>query len=185
VFCIALVAALFGGPIWAEASAKRSIVVLDFGLYDLTLLPRVSEELRRVASIASTVRRHLSEKGGYKLVNVPAEGEVMAGVNSGYFFDHPSEAADIGRQAGVQWIAIGRLAKSSFLFAYLRIQIVNVTTSYAVDDFIVEIKGPVGSDRLIERGAQHVADRIDEAIRAASTAADKETQATASTTSKL
>ena len=60
-------------------------------------------------------------------------------------------------------MAVGRLHKPSFLFAYLRVRVVNVKTERIAGDYVVEIKGYL--KKLAERGTAQLADQIDNTIR--------------------
>ena len=72
-------------------------------------------------------------------------------VSFGYLFDHTEVAAQLGERSGVDWIAVGRVHKPSFLFAYLKVRLVNTRTRRVVGDFVVEVKGYL--KKLTERGA--------------------------------
>jgi hypothetical protein len=143
------------------ALADTHIAVLDFELNDLTLLPRTPEELERTASVAPLLREALAKKG-YELVFLHPEIQEEANVSFGYLFDHPEIAAELGRRFGAGWIAIGRVYKPSFLFAYLKVRLVNVKTQRLVGDYVVEVKGCL--KMLTERGAASLADQINQTV---------------------
>lgn len=149
---------LLGSP----AFAGTRIAVLDFELNDLTLLPRTPEELARTAGVASSLREALVKKGGYESVAIGPAAQAQANVSFGYLFDHTEVAAQLGERLGVDWIAIGRVHKPSFLFAYLKVRLVNTRTRRLVGDFVVEVKGYL--KKLTERGAAILADQIDQTI---------------------
>jgi len=149
---------LFGSP----AFAGTRIAVLDFELNDLTLLPRTPEELARTANVAPLLQEALVKKGGYESVDIGPAAQAQANVSFGYLFDHPEVAAEFGKRLGADWIAVGRVHKPSFLFAYLKVRLVNTTTTRVVGDYVVEVKGYLR--KLTERGAASLADQIDQTI---------------------
>lgn len=142
--------------------ADTRIAVLDFDLNDLTLLPRTPEELERTASVAPLLRAALAKKGGYELVTIDPEMQAKADVSFGYLFEHLDVAADLGRRFEVDWIAVGRVHKPSFLFVYLKVHLVNVKTQRLAGDYVVEVKGYL--KKLTERGAASLAEQIDQTI---------------------
>ncbi len=146
----------------SSAFADTRIAVLDFELNDLTLLPHTPEELQRTASVAQLLRKALARKGGYELVAIDPATQTKADVGFGYLFEHPDAAAELGRRLEVDWIAVGRVHKPSFLFAYLKVRLVNVEAKQLAGDYAVEVKGYLKS--LTERGAANLADQIHQAI---------------------
>lgn len=153
--------ALFSLPVYAETG----IAVLDFELNDLTPMPRTPAELERTASVAPLLREALAENGIYEMVIIDPEAQAEADAAFGYLFDHPELAAELGRQFGADWIAIGRLHKPSFLFAYLKVLLVNVKTQRIAGDYVVEVKG--AGKKVIERGAASLAEQIDQTVNRA------------------
>lgn len=150
--------ALFG----QAAAADTRIAVLDFQLKDLTLQPGTPQELARTASVAPLLREALARKGGFELVAIDTAAQAEADVSFGYLFDHPEVAAELGTRFGADWIAIGRVHKPSFLFAYLKVHLVNARSQQLVGDYVVEVKGD--SKQLTERGAESLAKQIDQII---------------------
>ncbi len=146
------------------AFAQTRIAVLEFELNDLTLLPRTPEELERTASVAPLLRAALVKKGGYESVTIAPDTQAKANAAFGYLFDHPEVAAELGARFGAEWVAIGRLHKPSFLFAYLMVHLVNVNTQRLTGDFVVRIEGRV--KKVTERGVVHLAERIVQTINA-------------------
>ncbi|MGH8601471.1 MAG: DUF2380 domain-containing protein [Gammaproteobacteria bacterium] len=160
VACVAVsLLVLFSFP----AFAGMRIAVLDFELNDLTLIPCTPEELERIASVAPLLREALTEKGGYDLVAIDSDTQNEADGSFGYLFDHPHVAAELGRRFGVDWVAVGRVHKPSFLFAYLKVHLVNVKTERIVGDYVVEVKGYL--TKLTERATASLANQIDQTIR--------------------
>jgi hypothetical protein len=144
------------------AAAGDRIAVLDFELNDLTLLPRTPQELARTARVAPLLRQALAESGHESLAIAPAT-QAKANAAFGYLYDHPEIAADLARGLGAEWIAVGRVHKPSFLFAYLKVHLVNARTGRLVGDYAVEVKGD--SEKLTARGTANLAGQIDRALR--------------------
>lgn len=146
--------------------ADTRIAILEFELNDLTPMPRTPAELERTASIAPMLREALSRKSRYELTVIDADAQAEADASFGYLFDRPELAAELGEQFGAEWIAVGRLHKPSFLFAYLKVHLVNVETGRVAGDYAVEIKG--AGEKVVRRGAMSLAEQIDETIQRAS-----------------
>ncbi len=147
------------------AFGDNNVAVLDFELHDLSLLPGSARELRRVSRVAPLLRDVLLTKGDYAITTVDRGAQQSANAGAGYLFTHGDSAADLGRQWGADWVLVGQLQKSNDLFAYLTVQLVNVHTQRRVGEFCSEIKGPIGNDRLTQRGVERLADQIDTAIK--------------------
>ena len=145
-----------------SAFSDTRITVLDFELHDLTLLPGTAEELQRTASVAPLLREALVNKGGYELVAIPLATQTEANAAFGYLYEHPRVAAALGRRAEVDWIAIGRIHKPSFLFAYLKVRLVNVETEQLAGDYVVEVNGQMR--KLTVKGAANIAGQINKTI---------------------
>lgn len=143
-------------------SANTRVAVLDFDLNDLTLLPRTPEELERTASVAPLLRAALAKKDGYELVSIDSAMQAETDVSFGYLFERPELASELGRRVQVDWVAVGRVHKPSFLFAYLKVRLVNVRTQRLIGDYVVEIKGYL--KKLTERGVASLAEQIDQTI---------------------
>ncbi|MEX2496650.1 MAG: DUF2380 domain-containing protein [Woeseia sp.] len=163
---LAAIVAVFLALCAFPSFADTRIAVLEFELNDLTPMPRTPAELERTASIAPTLRDALSQKSGYELTVIDAEAQADADASFGYLFDRPELAAELGKQFGTDWVAVGRLHKPSFLFAYLKVHLVNVETGRVAGDYVVEIKG--AGEKVVRRGAKSLAEQIDETIRGAS-----------------
>ena len=143
--------------------ATAAIAVLDFELRDLTLNPQGAEETRRTASLRPLLIEQLSRAHKIEVVDNPASAALEANKGQGYLFERPDVAARIGREAGVEWIISGRLHKASFLFVYLKAQLINTRTGRIAADFVVEIKGP--QKKLTRKGIETLAKQIDEALK--------------------
>ncbi len=146
-------------PLTASAA---SIAVLDFELNDLTLNPNLIEETERAATLRPLLVERLSDHHNITVIENPASARIEAEKGQGYLFDRPALAAKIGREVGVAWIISGRLHKASFLFVYLKAQLINTQTGQVAADFVVEIKGP--QKKLTKKGIESLAQQISAAL---------------------
>ena len=146
---------LFAG--FADATAKPRIAVLDFELKDLTLSPGIPAEITRTASIKPMLENEL-EKSGYDIVSIPLAAQQQANAGVGYLFDRPDAAAQLGNKFGADYMLIGRLHKSSFLFFYLMAHLVDVKKETLAGEFICEVKG--GEKKLVAKGVESLAEKI-------------------------
>lgn len=139
-------------------AADTSIAILDFELNDLTPLPGTPEELARTASIRPLVEQALVSLGGCQPIPIDHAAANRANRGFGYLYDHPEAAAALGREAGADWILVGRLHKPSFLFAYLMGRLVDTRTGQLAATLVVEAKGQ--TQPVTERGAARLAEQI-------------------------
>lgn len=146
----------------ADAAAGGEIAVLNFELNDLTLDPGNPAERERTASIKPMLEEALA-KAGCPTVPVDAAAQNTAEKGFGYLFEHADAAAALGREAGAQWVVVGRVHKASFLFVYFKAHVVNVATGEPVADLVVEVKGP--QKKLTMRGVESLAQQIVAAVR--------------------
>ena len=135
-----------------------SIAILDFELHDLTYTPGLAEEQERTAAIAPLLRDQLTTEYDYRIAEISSEARESADKAFGYLFDHHDIAADLGREAGGDWIVVGRVHKASFLFVYFRAHVINTKTRELIADLTVEVKGP--QMRLTIRGVETLAEQI-------------------------
>ena len=150
---------LFSPPLVASAAG---IAVLDFELNDLTLNPNVVEETERTATLRPLLVEQLTDHHNITVIANPASAKVEADKGQGYLFDRPALVAKIGREIGVDWVVSGRLHKASFLFVYLKAQLINTQTDQVAADFVVEIKGP--QKKLTKKGIESLARQINSAL---------------------
>ena len=149
----------------AAAAPIPAIAVLDFELNDLTLTPGIAEELERNASIGPLLRQMLETEHGFELVAIDSDTQLAADEAFGYLFDHHDVAAELGRGSASDWIVVGRVHKASFLFVYLKAQVIDTKTDRLIADLTVEVKGP--QKRLTIKGVETLARQIAAAITAA------------------
>lgn len=144
------------------ASADPRIAVLDFTLKDLTVTPTSKEEWSRSAALAPMLREALAAKG-YAVVHIDATAQTQADAGFAYLYDHPDEAAKLAKRYGAEIVAVGLLHKPSFLFAYLKLRLIDTRRLQLLGEFIVEIKGSAA--KVTERGIAQLAKQIDAKIR--------------------
>ncbi len=142
----------------APANAETSIAILDFELRDLTLAPGIPEELQRTASIKPMLEAEL-ETAGYKIVAVDVASQRQADGGVGYLFDHHDSAAELAKNAGADYVLVGRLHKPSFLFAYIMGHLVRTSDGQLIGNYISETKG--GDKKLTLKGVESLAVKID------------------------
>ena len=155
-------------PLWIMPTASVfaddiAIAVLDFELKDLTLKPNTAEELERTASIKPLLNDALARKYGYQIIEVDSKSQENANAGFGYLFDHHNVAAQLGQDAGAEWIIVGRVHKASFLFVYFMVHVINAKTEQLLGDLIVEVKGP--QRKLTIKGVENLAEQIAETIQ--------------------
>ncbi|MBX2879110.1 MAG: DUF3280 domain-containing protein [Granulosicoccus sp.] len=152
--------------IWAVCiipAAASGIAVLEFELKDLTLNPAIAAEKERVATLRPLLVERLIEHHSLAVVENPESALKEADKGTGYLFERPEIAARIAREAGADWIVTGRLHKASFLFVYLKAQLIDAESGAVSADFVVEIKGP--QKKLTVKGVETLAQQIDDAVK--------------------
>jgi len=138
------------------------IVVMDFELKDLTLNPAVSAEQKRVVTLKPLLDEQLAGTHQMSVLEAPPNMKEEAAKGEGYIFDRPAVAAKLGREVGAHWVVSGRLHKASFLFVYLKAQLIDARTDRVEADFVVEIKGE--QDKLTKKGVETLALQIRQAV---------------------
>lgn len=141
--------------------AETKIAILDFELKDLTLAPRIPSEIKRTASIKPLLETEL-KKADYIIIGIDPERQKMANGGIGYLFDHHDIAAKLGKQAGADYVLVGRLHKPSFLFAYLMGHLVRVSDKKLIGNYISEAKGP--NKKLTIKTVESLAVKIDKTL---------------------
>jgi len=146
----------------SEPAAQPSLLILDFELNDLTLHPQTVKEEERVKTLRPSLTDELSTKYGYMIAQLSAAERNAAQQGKGYLFDRPSVSARLGATVAAKWVISGRLHKASFLFVFLKSQIIEVATGEVRADFVVEIKG--WEPRLTRKGVDALALQIHESL---------------------
>ena len=146
-----------------SVQAAERIVVLNYELKDLTLVPGTEAELARTDSIAPLLRNELEKTYGYQIILIASQIQNETDVAVGYLFDHADVAADLCKVHGADWITVGRLHKPSFLFAYIKAHLINCNSKNLVGNYTIEVKG-AGKD-LTAKGVAKLAIEIDQTIQ--------------------
>ncbi len=141
------------------AQSATRVLVLDFGLDDDTLLPRVPKEVARAAALAPYLRFRLTE-GGLDVVPYASDAETLALSANGYFVAHPGAAAAIGRAAGAEWVALGVQRKFSFLISWLRVYLIEVKSGRVVGRAEADLRGAMTDTRMTRRAAVSLGDQL-------------------------
>lgn len=124
----------------AKGFAETKIAILDFELNDVTLAPRIPAEIQRTAAIKAMLEGEL-KKAGYKIIAIDLKAQQQANAGFGYLFDHSDIAAKLAKQAGADYVLVGRLHKPSFLFAYIMGHLVKADNGALLGRYIIETKG--------------------------------------------
>ncbi len=146
----------------AAAPAPQPVAVLGFELRDLSTEAGTPEERARAATLQPLLEEALAATGELVPVPVAPAAQRQANAGFGYLFDHPDEAAALGRGVGARWVVVGRVHKPSFLFVYLLARVVDTRSGAVVSEPVVEVKG--AGEALTRRGVARLARQIGEAI---------------------
>lgn len=142
----------------AALSAETKIAILDFELIDVTLAPRIPAEIQRTAAIKPMLEAEL-KKAGYQIVSINLQNQHRANAGVSYLFEHHDVAAALAKQAGADYILVGKLHKPSFLFAYLIGHLINADKGVQLGSYTVETKG--GDKKLTLKAVETFADLLD------------------------
>lgn len=143
--------------------SANSLIVLDFELHDLTLNPDLEQETERTATLRPLLVERLSGHHGMEVIENPPRAVTEAEKGAGYLFDRPTVSGGLGKEVNADWVVTGRLHKASFLFVYLRAQLIDPETGTIAADFVVEIKGP--QKKLTKKGVESLALQIFDTIQ--------------------
>ena len=149
---------LFPGP----NSQAANLAVMEFELKDLTLNPKIKEETERAATLRPLLAERLATHHKHTVVENTSDVKIESERAVGYLFERPAVAARLGRSMGVDWVVSGRLHKGSYLFVYLKAQLIDAKSGGVKADFAVEIKGP--QQKLTYKGVESLAQQINDAL---------------------
>lgn len=122
--------------------ARQRIAVFNFELIDFTSLPNTADEQRRTASIRPLLEQALLKTGGdYEIVSIDNATQSLTDSGVGYLYAHPDWAAQLGRRLGADWLIVGQHSKPSFLFSYLKAQLIQIAPQRLAASFDIEMKG--------------------------------------------
>jgi len=140
------------------AHAAPRIVILAFELNDITSMPNTPQEKVRTASFQPLLEQALKQSSTVEIVRIPPETQTTANSGLGYLFRFHELAAQLGGQAGADWVVVGQHSKPSFLYSYLMSHVINVKTKSLVANFAIELKGNHTS--VNEHGVNALAKKI-------------------------
>lgn len=143
--CLLLIGLLLQTPAQATVTntntpTAKSIAVLAFELHDSTLLPAAPAELERTQAAQLILAKAL-QTAGYSIIQADPALQKQANQGLGYLVTHPDKAAALGKTLQADYVLVGRIQKPSFLFAYLFVQVIEVSTGRQLAEFSVEAKG--------------------------------------------
>lgn len=146
-----------------KSSLSATVLVLDFELNDLTMHPDTVREEKRVKTLRPLLTEMLQDTYDYTIAELSATERSAEEHGKGYVFDRPPVAARMARKAAADWVVSGRLHKASFLFVYLKSQLIDAATGEIRADYVVEIKG--WEPRLTKKGVESLAVKINQDLQ--------------------
>ena len=146
----------------ALASEKPAVMILDFELKDLTIYENNQQELDRTAKLKPMLETALAGLGDVEIVAFDVNKQYQADLGVGYLFDRHELVAELGQAENAQWVVVGRVHKPSYLFVYLKVQLIDVNNKSLAADLTVEMKGQ--QDKFIQKSVLRLANQISEAI---------------------
>ena len=145
-----------------SANTNANVMVLDFELKDLTIYQDNSVEIERTSKFKPMLEQALTDLGQQKIVEFDIREQRQADAGKGYLYDHHDVVAEFGLAHRAQWVVVGRVHKPSYLFSYLKVQLIDVAGGSMVADLTVELKGQ--QDKFLKKGVKRLAMQIIEAI---------------------
>ena len=164
VIALLCLTTLAGSPLASAQSPPGKVLVLDFGLLDGTMLPRVPDELARTATLGPLLRQKLT---GFGIEVIPWQSPPaqIAQIESGYLTAHPDELARLGREQGAAWVAVGQQNKFSFLISWLNVQLVDVDSGQIVARAESALRGSMTDQRMSSRTMDSLALQVNDMLR--------------------
>jgi len=159
---VILVSVLFQVTSTANTVIADKVMVLDFELKDLTLYENNKHELQRTAKLRALLEQELPNNAAIKVIDFDSELQLQADHGVGYLYDRPELVASLGSNLNADWVVVGRVHKPSYLFVYLKVQLINVKTKSMAADLTVEMKGQ--QEKFIKKSITRLALQIIEAI---------------------
>ncbi|PKK87793.1 MAG: hypothetical protein CVV64_21520 [Candidatus Wallbacteria bacterium HGW-Wallbacteria-1] len=154
---------MFVLPAQAEPVAK--VMVLDYQLNDMTDLPNAPEELERIAYLSSIYKQRLAEDG-VELVPVnEALQHAVKNESPAYLFDNVPNAAKMAQGSGADYLLIGVALKSTYLFVYPRILLVDIRTADVVMARAAQLESSWSDENTTKRTAEKLADMVSEELK--------------------
>lgn len=145
-----------------STTANAGIMVLDFELKDLTIYNDNTEEIKRTAKLKPMLEQALIDLDQQQIISFNIHDQRQADIGVGYLYDHHDLVADLGEANDARWVVVGRVHKPSYLFSYLKVQLIDVRNRSMAADLTVELKGQ--QDRFLKKSVKRLAVQIKEAI---------------------
>ena len=116
----------------AVSQENPKVLLLPFQLNDLTDLANAPEELKRIELLSQTTRESL-DKALINVVAIPERAtKLMQDHSPTYLFDHEEIAAELGKEAGADYVIVCVALKPTYLFVYPRTLLIDVRTKKVV-----------------------------------------------------
>ena len=142
--------------------SQANVMVLDFELKDLTIYEDNLQELERTKKFKPLLEQALVDVAKRSIVNFEIADQLEADIGKGYLYDHHDLVAALGQENGAKWVVVGRVHKPSYLFSYLKVLLIDVSSARMVADLTVELKGQ--QDKFLKKSVKRLALQINEAI---------------------
>jgi len=150
--------------------ADSKVAVLDMELLNLTMAlsdPQKNADIaandeRNVALTESLVREGFEKRDQYELIRIDDKAHKKADKGVGFLFDRPEAAASLGEKFGADYIVVGRYHKPTYLFSYIMLRVVDVSSGELLQEFKTEVKGR--PQETIPRNIENVMTEIDEML---------------------
>jgi hypothetical protein len=142
----------------STVSAAPRIAVLEFELNDITSLPNTPTELQRTATMAPMLVDTLNQIHPYQSVLIANDLQKSAHGGFGYLFHHLDEATRFGRAQHADWIIVSQHSKPSYLFSYLWVYFIDVSSQTTVARYDIELK--VSHERVTQHAIESLAKKV-------------------------
>ncbi len=168
--CLLKLLVCFSLFVSATVLAEAKVAVLDMELRNLTMPlsdPQKNAEIaardeQNVALTERLLRDGFEKRDSYELVTVSDKAHKKADKGVGFLFDRPDAAAELGARYGADYIIVGRYHKPTYLFSYIMLRVVDVSSGELLQEFKTEVKGR--PQETIPRNIENVMIEIDEML---------------------
>ena len=142
--------------------AATRIAILNFELNDITSLPDIPTEIIRTASMKPLLEKAIKNLGDYEIIEINANEVAYENAGVGYLYKFHDIAASLGKKCGADWVIVGQHSKPSFLFSYIKANLIDVKTKNIEAHYDIELKG--NHRKVTEQGIKSLAQRITKKI---------------------
>jgi Protein of unknown function (DUF2380) len=139
------------------------IAVLEFDIADYTPTPNTPGEIAEARDAGGELRHSLATKCGYDIVPVNTGAQRAAAGNAArYLFQHPAEAAKLGKAAGAAWVVMGELAVASPIVSEFHVELIRAESGELAGAVAIEMKGdPSDQGPVFSKAIDQVARQLD------------------------